>query len=507
MAQDFTLRDVGVAPSSGAPAIGYDVGFRQGRLAGVREAPAGSPPRVFLTPGFWDAHIHLLHVGLRRQRLDLSGVRSLEEAQAALAHFARDHPDSPVLWAEGWDEGAWHEPRLPHREDLDAVVADRVVVLRRVCGHLAVLNSRGLAGAAVGWPDLPPDGVLTEERAMGLASLWPPTPAERDRALRDAQEAALRLGIVQVSEMGSEGSTDTYLGLLKHGGLKLDVRLHFKPTQVDLALRLRHEGWLDRGRLRLGGIKVFADGSIGARTAALRAPYADRPGAGTLLLADAALQEIARTCLRHGLPLAVHAIGDAAIAQVVRVAEGIVGGGEPPGPGWASIEHAEMLDDDLLERACRLGLRFSMQPNFVARWGQPGGLYETALGRERWERLNPLRRIRDAGGVMVFGSDGMPMDPAVGLEGATRHPTEASRLTAEEALETYLGTRLIPSEGWEPDGRWRWGCRHFVLHEGDPRLLCGGDPRSSPVRAILRDGEWLIPPPEDLQRRGVMHVE
>jgi hypothetical protein len=505
MPSDFTLRDVGTIVPGEAATEGFDLVFHAGRLARQSPAPPRGAPQLFLTPGFWDAHMHLLHVGLRRQRLDLAATHSLAEALAALERFAGEHRELPVLWAEGWDESGWSEGRLPAREDLDRIVPDRIVVMRRVCGHLAVLNARALSGAAIRWPDLPADGVLTEDRVMGLAALWPATPAERERALRDAQEAALRLGIVRVSEMGGEGSTDAYLGLLKHGTLKLDVHLFFKPTQIDLALRLRQEGWLTQGRLHLGGVKLYADGSIGARTAALREPYADRPDAGRLLYTDAELLRLFEQCRAHELPVAVHAIGDAAIAQVVATAEAIVARRGLPSHGWASIEHAELLDAELLERAVAARLRFSMQPNFIARWGEPGGLYATALGPERWRRMNPLRAVRETGAVLVFGSDGMPMDPALGLQGAVRHPVEASRLSAEEALEIYCASRLLPSIGWDPDGQWNTGCRQFVLYEGDPRRLGGGDVRCAPVRGILRDGEWLLPPAEELQRRGVLH--
>jgi hypothetical protein len=505
MPSDFMLRDVGTIVPGQTAAEGFDLVFHAGRLARQSTTPSPGAPQLFLTPGFWDAHVHLLHVGLRRQRLDLSTTRSLAEALGALERFASEHREIPVLWAEGWDESAWTEGRLPALEDLDRIVPDRIVVMRRVCGHLAVLNTRALAGAAIRWPDLPADGVLTEDRVMGLAALWPATPAERDRALRDAQEAALRLGILRVSEMGSEGSTDAYLGLLKHGTLKLDVHLFFKPTQIDLALRLQQEGWLTQGRLHLGGVKLYADGSIGARTAALRAPYADRADAGRLLYTDAELHQLFEQCRAHELPVAVHAIGDAAIVQVVTTAEAIVARHGLPAFGWASIEHAELLDPELLERAIAARLRFSMQPNFVARWGEPGGLYQTALGPERWQRMNPLRPVHDAGAVLLFGSDGMPMDPALGLQGAVRHPVAASSLGVEEALEVYCASRLLPLIGWDPDLQWNSGCRQFVLHEGDPRRLAGGDVRCAPVRGILRDGEWLLPPAEELQRRGVLH--
>jgi predicted amidohydrolase YtcJ len=505
MAPDFTLRDVVVAAAAPGEPGACDLIFRGGRLADVRHREPAARPRLFATPGFWDAHIHMLHVGLRAQRLDLGACTSLDEALSLLAQFAREHPEPGLIWAENWDDSVWVERRLPTRDELDRIVPDRPVVLRRVCGHLAIVNGRALEEAALHWPDVDPSGVLTEERAMRLASIWPPTPEERARALRGAQERALRMGIVRVAEMGSDGALDAYLDLAKHDALMLEVSLYVKPSQIDLALRLRGEGWLDRGRLRLGGVKLFMDGSIGARTAALRAHYADRAERGRLLYDDAALLEILTRCWDARLPVAVHAIGDAAIDQIVRGLETLVARGLHLDPHWASIEHAELLTTDLLERLAPLGVRLSLQPNFVARWGQPGGLYEQALGPERWAEMNPLRRALSSGVPISFGSDGMPMDPALGLLGAVTHPIEAQRLTITEALEIYYGHRVPPWTHWSPAEYWRLGCDSFVLYEADPQRLADGELGRAPVRAILWHGAWVQPPSDSLKRWGLVH--
>lgn len=502
---DFTLRDVSRL-MAGEPSPPADLVFRNGRLAAVQERPSGARPRLYATPGFWDAHVHMLHVGLRAQRLDLGATASLEEALAALGDFARERPGESILWGENWDESTWAERRAPCAEDLDRVVADRPVVLRRVCGHLAVLNSRALAEAAQRWADLDPRGVVTEERAMRLASIWPPTPEERGRALRLAQERALSMGIVRVAEMGSDGAIDAYLDLLKRDALRLDVDLYVRPGQIELGLRLRSEGWLGGGRLRLGGVKLFADGSIGARTAALGTPYADQTEAGTLLFGDDELRDLLQRCRAAGLPVAVHAIGDAAIAQVIAQMERAVAGSRTE-EGWASLEHAELLTPELLERSAALRLRLSLQPNFVARWGQPGGLYEQALGSERWQAMNPWRSVYDAGVPLTFGSDGMPMDVAIGLSGAVGHPAPEQRLTAAEAIEVYCGLHVPPWRDWPADEPWQLGCADCALYEADPRRLADGDLTRAPLRAILRRGEWLVPPPESLLRWGLVHVD
>lgn len=507
MTLDFTLRDVALRPADAECPSPCDLTFRRGRLTGKRLLPEERRPRLFAVPGFWDAHMHMLHFGLSRQRLDLGAAQSLEEALAALEAYARAHPEKAVLWGEGWDESAWAAARLPERADLDRVVPDRPVVLRRVCGHLAVLNSRAAAQAASRWPDLDPRGVLTGERAMALASIWPPTPAERETALLDAQAEALRLGIVRVSEMGSEGAVDAYLGLLKRGTLRGEVLLYFRPAQLDLALRLRDEGWLERENLRLGGIKVFTDGSIGARTAALREPYADGAGRGRLLCSDEQLAEILDRCVTHQVPVAVHAIGDAALAQVVQQAEGTLARRGPQASGWVSLEHAELVDEGLIERAGAARLRFSMQPNFIARWGGPGALYERALGAQRWARHNPLRRIWDAGVPLVFGSDGMPMDPVGGLRGAVEHPVAAARLTPDEALSAYSGWRASGVREWEPDASWRLGCDGLAIFERDPLDPGAGGAGPAPVRALLWRQQWILAPSDDLRRQGVVHDE
>jgi hypothetical protein len=254
-------------------------------------------------------------------------------------------------------------------------------------------------------------------------------------------------------------------------------------------------------------VKLFADGSIGARTAALREPYADQPGCGRLLHADDELHAIFARCRQAGLRVAVHAIGDAAIDQTLRQLERLAAGSERPEPEWLSLEHAELLTGDLLERAAALGVRLSLQPNFIARWGQPGGLYEQALGHARWLEMNPLRRIFDADIAVSFGSDGMPMDPALGLLGASGHPLETQRLGVDEALDTYHGLRVAPWRHWDAEEYWRLGCDGFVLYEADPQRLAGGEIARAPVRGIFRHREWLQPPTESLFRWGLMHVD
>ncbi|MBD3237974.1 MAG: amidohydrolase family protein, partial [Candidatus Eisenbacteria bacterium] len=491
MTQNFTLRRVALQERDRREPLLCDLTFRQGRLSRLQPLPAGETPRLYATPGFWDAHIHLLHLGMGARRIDLSSTSSLEEALQALAERSRALSDDGVLWGVGWDESRWREGRPPVREEIDHWVAERPVVMRRVCGHLAILNSAALETARTRWPDIEPAGRLIEERSMALAQLWPESPEERVAALREVQHRALSMGITRVSEMGSSGATEAYVSLAEAGALRLAVDLFLPATAIERACELRDAGCFAGRKLRLGGIKLFTDGSVGARTAAFLEPYADRQESGTLLYADHALYEQLAACRERDLRVAVHAIGDAALGQLLRQLERLAAAGPLP-PGWVSVEHAELPRPDMLDRAADLGVRFSMQPNFVARWGQPGGLYARALGGERWRRLNPFRAIWDGGFPFVFGSDGMPMDPVLGLQGAVQHPVTEQRLTPAEALTVYLGGRHAPRGYWDAHDWWRSGCAGAVLYREDPRELGTGGMEAAPIVGLLWEGEWVV---------------
>lgn len=507
MMPNFTLRRVALQHRDHRDPLLYDLTFRNGRLSRRQALPAGAAAQLYLTPGYWDAHVHLLHLGFGRRRLDLSAESSLEDALRTLADYSRNLEDEGVLWGVGWDENRWREGRPPVREEIDHWVADRPVVMRRVCGHLAILNSRALEMARRRWPDLEQAGRLVEKQAMELGEIWPESADERCEALREVQLRALALGITHVSEMGSSGAADTYLALDERGELRLAVDLFLPASGIERALELREAERFTGKHLRLGGIKLFADGSIGARTAAFLEPYADRQGSGTLLYADHALYELLARCRAADLRVAVHAIGDAALRQVLRQLERLAGETGPLSPGWASLEHAELLTPSVLERAAALRVRLSMQPNFVARWAQPGGLYERALGHERWRRMNPLRDVWDRGFALMFGSDGMPMDPVLGLQGAAQHPVPELRLTPEEALTVYLGGRSAPAGFWEVADWWQSGCAGAVLYRRDPLALAAGDAAAAPIVGVLWDGEWVVAPHAELQRSGVLHVD
>lgn len=402
------------------------------------------PPGCLLLPGFVDAHTHLIGLGFEFLRPNFAAARSREEVYAILAAWLDDHPgDEPVI-GEGWDQSLWADPAPPRREDLDRVAPRRRVFLRRVCGHVGVANSRALEDLGSKWDGLDQEtGLALEALPLSISRRWPASAEQMDEAVRLGQEEAWRRGVTGIHEMGHAGTFRAFGRADAGGRLQLRVTHFFAAELLEAIEAAGLSPGLGGGRLRVGGIKLFLDGSIGGRSAAVRTPYPAPPGgredgSGLLLWTDEKLRTVLRRAFAGGFQPAMHAIGDRAIEQALAAVETLRAEGAVPPPPGPRIEHAEMLDAGLLERARRAGCILSMQPNFTARWQNPGELYDQILGPDRARALNPFRAAR-ATGRLVFGSDTMPLDPLLGLRGACRHPVAAERLDFAEAVACYTG--------------------------------------------------------------------
>lgn len=457
---------------------GSSLAAREGRIVEVR--PPGAPPpgvepgerRIdlagrALVPGLWDSHTHLVHWGLQMVRPRLGGARSAAEALEIMAGHHRSAPAGRPLIGEGWDESGWTRPVFPTRDDLDAIDRSRPLVMRRICGHVAVANSAALARVEPGSQVDAVSGLLLEDAAMGLAGVFPPSPGEFDEALEAAQESYLAMGVTGVHDLSTADHLRAFARAGSRGTLRMQVAsILTRPHLELLAESGLGAGWR-RGPLRLLGVKFFADGSLGGRTAALREPYADAPQSrGLLLLSLEDLAGAVRRAEAAGIPLAVHAIGDRAIDLVLEAFESAL----PPGGGLPGhrIEHLEMIDAGGIARMKRLGLCASVQPNFVTQWGLPGGLYEARLGVARAEAMNPFRALLDAGVRLIFGSDAMPAGAIPGLAAAVDAPHPMQRLTPEEALAATTREPALAA-GDSEGGVLAPGCRaDAVILDRDP---------------------------------------
>ena len=391
-----------------------------------------------LLPGFIDAHMHLVSQGLKETGylLDLSEARSLDDALERVREAVRARGSGAWVVGRGWDESCWPERRAITRSDLDRIAPENPVALSRVDGHLLVINTRALELIRVeaSPEEFDPERGLLRERAAWafLAEIRPPE-EEIERAILAAQRLAHSLGVTAVHDVVQAEHVRAYLRVKRDGKLTLRVRLNPTVEHLDAFIEAGLATGFGDEQLKLGAIKIFTDGSIGARNAALLAPYADEPATtGKLNYSQEELNQLVRKVHKAGFQLMLHAIGDRAIEAALTALERA---GVCP-EDRARIEHFELPTDKQLERAAKLGVVASMQPNFL-QWSGPGGLYETRLGPERDRRIDPHRWVLAKEIPLAFGSDGMPFGPLYGVHWAVHAPHEPQRLTVEEALRAY----------------------------------------------------------------------
>jgi len=414
-------------------------------------------------PGFIDCHTHFILMGVRTlATLDLSGTRSISEVvehvRARLAELSK----GAWLRGHGWDESRWVERRYITKRDLDQVSPDNPVILTPYYGHLATVNTRALelAKITMNTSDPPggridrdsatgePTGVLRDEATKLVDEIIPPTTKEMSlKGLQKACEIALSWGCTSIHELGTDAiGFSTYQTAIEDGSLK--VRAYVMPRAratekmidglEDLGIRT---GFGDKS-LRIGSVKIYIDGSMGARTAVFFEPYADDPSTtGLFTIQPEELRQRVLRAHKLGIQVAIHAIGDRGIEEALSAIE-VALEEEPRKDHRHRIEHCEVLTEDQIIRIKRLGIVASMQPNFAGEWGQPGGMYEQRIGPERLRRNNPYRRLLDEGIKVAFGSDcgycpPWPFNPIYGIWSAINHPIEESRITLEEAVKCY----------------------------------------------------------------------
>lgn len=376
-----------------------------------------------VVPGFSDAHAHLSGIGHRELEFDLEGTATLAELQRKLAAHAAGSV-APWITGRGWLESRWQPAEFPTRAALDAVVRDRPVLLARADGHAAVANSRALALAGIDarTPDPAggqilrdaagqPTGMLIDN-AMALVGrlVPPPTEAEELRALEVGAARSVRAGWTQLQIAGNSIAEVGRLCTLYRSG-RIALRLYGAVdgpggnAQALLDGRIEREPCGDRFTVR--GIKLYMDGALGSRGAALLAPYNDAPqSAGLLLNAEAQLLPVLVEALRRGVQIETHAIGDRANRLALDLYErafAIV----PPAaravaePRWR-IEHAQILDTADLPRFAALGVIASMQPSHAIGdlWFAPA-----RLGPARLKGAYAWKSLLDTGAVVAAGTD------------------------------------------------------------------------------------------------------
>lgn len=411
---------------------------------------------VYVFPGFNDAHLHLGFAGQTMLHVDLTGTQSLDEMLQKVKLFAAAAPAGHWLTGGNWDHTLWASKELPTREDLDKATGDHPAFLSRIDGHIALANTAALKAAGVTGHTPPPSGGAIDVDAAGQPTgilresaqdlvehvIPPPTAEDRRKGDELAIRDALSHGVTSVQDNSDWEDFLVFEKMEKEDVLHLRITewLPFKAPLADL-IRMRAHHDASDSLLHTGMLKGFMDGSLGSRTAAMKAPFAD--DAKNTGLPQYTQDELNRLTLERaqaGFQMGFHAIGDKAAAMALDAFA------QPGVPHTARnrVEHAQVVDPADIPRFKALGVIASMQPNHLLtdmNWA------EDRLGPQRAAYSYAWKAFLDAGVPLAFGTD-YPVEPVTPFRGlyaavtrmnesGTRTYFPQSKLTRGEALYAY----------------------------------------------------------------------
>ncbi|HZG46696.1 MAG TPA: amidohydrolase family protein [Allosphingosinicella sp.] len=432
--------------------VGNDGRVKQ--LLQGRDKPAARPDYRLdgrgrtMIPGLIDAHGHVMGLGMQALQLDLSDTKSLAEAQAKIAAYAAANPTPRWIIGRGWNQEQWGLGRFPTAAELDAAVRDRPVWLERVDGHAGWANSAAMKeagitaasksppGGRIEMAGKQPSGIFVDAASQLIDKAVPAIlPRVRDKALQSAQTILLSNGITSVADMGTTAEDWTVMRRAGDAG-RLNIRIMSYAAGVDHLLAVagtEPTPWLYDSRLKMAGVKLYSDGALGSRGAWLKQPYKDKAGEkGLAFLSDTTLKNLMSRAAMDGFQVAVHAIGDAANAQLLEAIEDLAL--TYKGDRRWRIEHAQIVDPADLPRFGRNGIIASMQPvHESSDWK----MAETRMGIERLGGAYAWRSMLANGAPLAFGSD-FP------VESPNPFPGLAVAVTREDA-------QAQPPGGWIPE--------------------------------------------------------
>jgi hypothetical protein len=411
---------------------------------------------AFAMPGINDSHIHFLGGSLGMFQVDLTDARNLADAQRLILKFAKENPEAKWIVGRGWQYTIF-SGGLPRREDIDTVVGDRPVYLRAYDGHTAWANTKALEASGIGRdtkfegfgeivrdPAGDPTGVL-KEGAMGLVSRNLPSVTREDqiRALELGLKRAASLGMTSIQNAhGSLGEVEIWDEVRRRGKLTLRTSFAFSigpdTVQGDIDRIVAASKKYDSPMLRVKAVKIMADGVIESYTAAMLAPYANKPEtSGTPNFTAEQLNRVVAMADKAGLQVYVHAIGDQGVRMALDAFENAIRVNGRRDSRFR-IEHIETIDPKDIPRFKQLGVIASMEPIHA----DPGTIdvWAAAIGPERTSRGFAWRALERAGARLIFSSDfpaAISMSPWRGLHNAVNRQT----------------VDLLPVGGWHPEHR------------------------------------------------------
>jgi predicted amidohydrolase YtcJ len=436
-----------------------------------------------MLPGFVDSHLHLIGHGETLIRLDLSRYSSKAEALAAVKEYAASFSKGEWIIGEGWNENLWESAEPITLQELDEIVADSPVMLKRVCRHALVVNSIALELAGITKnTNTPPGGVLEKNDQGELTGLLKDQAQELiyevlpkvskeylERAMTAAINDAYKLGLTggHTEDLyyysGFQDTYETFEKVIKENGLTFRAHLLVHHEVVSEMKQAGFEPYSGDLGIEFGAMKIFADGALGGRTALLSYPYADDPSTnGVAIFSQEELNELFDKARKLGLPVAIHTIGDLAFEYALNAMEAY-----PVKNGRDRIIHAQILREELIERAKKLpSLILDLQPRFLAAdfpW------VIDRIGSERMDYCYAWKTLLDSGIPCAGGSDAPiePLNPLWGIHAAV------TRTNLNDPTRTVYGEKEKLSV-YEAVSLFTKGSAYAICHENDRGMIKEG---------------------------------
>ena len=365
-----------------------------------------------VVPGLIDAHAHLYGLGLGLQHVDLVGTKSFDEVLGKLVAF-QEEKNADYIVGRGWDQNGWDDKEFPTKERLDSLFPETPVALRRVDGHALLVNSKALElagitgktkvkGGEIVLKDGKPTGVIIDKPMDLINKTLPPVDENvSNTALLEAQKIALSYGLTTVDDAGLDRNIIELIDTLqKQGKFKLRVyaMVSNSPENLDYYLA---QGPYKTERLNVRSFKVYSDGALGSRGAALRQPYSDHPGHyGAMITPTAELEKLASRIAESEFQMNSHAIGDSANISVLRVYKKVLEGKSDR--RWR-VEHAQIIPPE--------GFDYFSDDNNILPSVQPthatSDMYwaQDRIGAERMKGAYAYKTLLEKAGKIALGTD------------------------------------------------------------------------------------------------------
>ena len=363
-----------------------------------------------ITPGLIDAHCHFFGLGLKQQTVDLVGTKSFEEVLERVQAFQSENPKEFIL-GDGWDQNDWEVKEYPTRKELDQLFPDTPVALSRIDGHALLVNKAALDLAGIDWSTKVEGGEIVKG-AMGITGVLVDNPMDlvyskipmpdldaQVKALKDAERICLNNGLTTVDDAGLNRATIELIDSLQQTGelsIKVYAMVSNNPEDVDYFI---YKGPIKTERLNVRSVKVYGDGALGSRGAALKKPYSDKWGHyGAMVTPIDEIEDLARRLAISEYQMNTHAIGDSANAVVLRTYEEVLK--DRPDRRWR-VEHAQIIDSLDFDYFAN-GVIPSVQPTHAT-----SDMYwaEDRLGEDRVKGAYAFKKLLDKAGTLALGTD------------------------------------------------------------------------------------------------------